>query len=100
MLLETTGEMELARNALILAVVGPMLNEGFPTGVMAWTTNQSDVSGVVAELTAQGDDKVHYLALTPQTAPYGEDYHPTRATQAQMADAVASEINRLLSTPE
>lgn len=83
--------------ALLLAVVGTMLSDGYPPGVMAWTTNQSDVSGVVADLTAQGDDKVHYLALTPQSAPYGEDYHPTRATQAQMADAVAGEIERLLA---
>jgi lysophospholipase L1-like esterase len=82
-------------DALLLAVVGPMLSDGFPAGVMAWTTNQSDVSGVVADLNAQGDSKVHYLALTPQTAPYGEDYHPTRATQAQMAAAVANEIGRL-----
>lgn len=83
-------------DALLLAVVGPMLNDSFPAGVMAWTTNQSDVSGVVGELTAEGDGKVHYLALTQQTAPYGEDYHPTRATHQQMAEAVANEINRLL----
>jgi lysophospholipase L1-like esterase len=84
-------------DALLLAVVGTMLSDGFPPGVMAWTTNQSDVSGVVSELAAQGDTKVHYLALTPQSAPFGEDYHPTRATHAQMAQAVANEIQRLLS---
>ncbi|HKO90478.1 MAG TPA: SGNH/GDSL hydrolase family protein, partial [Polyangiaceae bacterium] len=67
--------------ALLLAVVGPMLNDGFPAGVMAWTTIQSDVSTVVGELSAAGDTKLHYLALTPQSAPYGEDYHPTVATQ-------------------
>jgi phospholipase/lecithinase/hemolysin len=73
-----------------------MLSDGFPPGVMAWTTNQSDVSGVVAELTAAGDGNVHYLALTPQAAPFGEDYHPTRATHQQMAEAVANELRRLL----
>jgi lysophospholipase L1-like esterase len=83
-------------DALLLAVVGTMLSDGFPPGVMAWTTNQSDVSSVVAELTAAGDTKVHYLALTPQTAPFGEDYHPTRATHQQMAEAVANEIRTLL----
>jgi lysophospholipase L1-like esterase len=84
-------------STLLLAVVGPMLNDGFPAGVMAWTTIQSDVSAVVAELAAAGDDRVHYLALTPQSAPYGEDWHPTNATHEQMAASVAAEIRRLLS---
>lgn len=87
-------------DALLLAVVGTMLSDGFPAGIMAWTTNQADVSGVVNDLTAQGDSKVRYLALTPQSAPYGEDYHPTRATHQQMAQAVANEIERLLGEAE
>jgi lysophospholipase L1-like esterase len=87
-------------DALLLAVVGTMLSDGFPTGVMAWTTNQSDVSGVVSELAAQGDTNVHYLALTPQSAPFGEDYHPTLATHQQMAQAVATELERLLQGPQ
>lgn len=87
-------------SALLLAVVGPMISDGFPAGVMAWTTIQSDVSAVVGELTAQGDQNVHYLALTPQTSPYGEDWHPTVATHQLMADAVTAEITRLLARPE
>jgi lysophospholipase L1-like esterase len=87
-------------NALLLAVVGTMLSDGFPPGVMAWTTNQSDVSTVVSELNAAGDTNVHYLALTPQSAPFGEDYHPTLATHQQMAQAVVTELERLLSDPE
>jgi lysophospholipase L1-like esterase len=82
--------------ALLLAVVGPMLNDSYPPGVMAWTTIQSDVSGVVSELAAQGDANVHFLALMPQAAPYGEDYHPTTATHEQMAQAVVTEIERWL----
>jgi lysophospholipase L1-like esterase len=83
--------------ALVLAVVGPMLSDAYPPGVQAWTTIRSDVSGVVNELTAQGDANVHFLALTPQSPPYGADYHPTRATHQQMAQAVVSEIRRLLA---
>ncbi len=86
-------------SALLLAVVGPMLSDGFPAGVMAWTTVQSDVSAVVADRNAAGDDRAHYLALTPQSAPYGEDWHPTVATHESMAGAVAAEIERLLAAP-
>jgi lysophospholipase L1-like esterase len=83
-------------DALLLAVAGTMLSDGFPAGVNAWTTNQADLASIVGELTAAGDTKVHFLALTPQSAPFGEDYHPTLATHQQMATAVANEINRLL----
>ena len=84
-------------SALLLAVVGPMLNDGFPAGVAAWTTIQADVSSLVADLNAQGDSRVHYLALTPQSSPYGEDWHPTVATHERMAQAVAAELTRLLA---
>ena len=83
-------------DALLLAVVGPMLTDSYPPGVRAWTTAQSDVAAVVDDLTAQGDRKVRFLALTPQDAPYGEDYHPTLATHRQMAREIAAEIQRLL----
>jgi lysophospholipase L1-like esterase len=83
-------------DALLLAVMGPMLSDSFPAGVNAWTTNQADVAAVVAERAAQGDTKVHHLALTPQSSPYGEDYHPTLATHQQMGSAVAAELRRLL----
>jgi lysophospholipase L1-like esterase len=83
-------------DALLLAVAGTMLSDGFPAGVNAWTTNQADLTSIVSELTAAGDTKVHFLALTPQSAPFGEDYHPTLATHQQMGQAVANEINRLL----
>ncbi|HTV19791.1 MAG TPA: SGNH/GDSL hydrolase family protein [Polyangiaceae bacterium] len=82
-------------SALLLAVVGPMLSDGYPPGVMAWTTIQADVSAVVDGFRARGDDNVHFLALTPQSAPYGEDWHPTVATHQRMADAVVAEIQRL-----
>lgn len=82
-------------SALLLAVVGPMLNDGFPMGVMAWTTIQADVSAVVDGLRVAGDENVHYLALSPQNSPYGEDWHPTVATHQQMADAVVAKIRGL-----
>jgi lysophospholipase L1-like esterase len=84
-------------DALLLAVVGPMLTDSYPPGVAAWTTMRRDVSAIVGELAAQGDANVHFLALTPQQAPYGEDYHPTRETHRRMARELGSEIQRLLA---
>jgi lysophospholipase L1-like esterase len=86
-------------DALLLAVVGPMLTDAYPPGARAWSTIQSDVASVVDGLTARGDTRVHFLALAPQQAPYGEDYHPTVATHARMAREVAAEIQRLLPSP-
>jgi lysophospholipase L1-like esterase len=90
-----------ARNpeAMVLAVVGPMLVDSHPQGAWAWTTMQIDVQAVVRALEAEGDTRVHFLALSPQSAPFGEDYHPTLATHRQMAQAVAAEIRRLRRRP-
>jgi len=86
-------------DALLLAVVGPMLTDSYPPEVRAWSAIQSDVAAVVDELRARGDTRVHFLALTPQQAPYGEDYHPTVATHLRIAREVAAEIQRLLASP-
>jgi hypothetical protein len=38
---------------------------------------------------------VHYLAFTPQTAPYGEDWHPSAATHEAMATRLTEFIRSL-----
>jgi lysophospholipase L1-like esterase len=85
-------------DALLLAVVGPMLTDSYPEGTRAWSTARRDIAGVVDALRVRGDTKVRFLALTPQEAPYGEDFHPTVATHRRMAEEVAAEIRRMLAS--
>lgn len=74
--------------ASIVAVVGPMMGDSWPEGYNAWTSVQADVKAAVDARNATTDTNVHFLALTPQASPYGEDWHPTVATHQKMADAL------------
>jgi lysophospholipase L1-like esterase len=74
-------------SARIVCAVGPMLNDSYPPGRQAWTRLRRDVSALVSTLRAEGDTRVHAFAFTPMAGdPYGEDWHPTAAFHARMAD--------------
>jgi lysophospholipase L1-like esterase len=83
-------------DAVIVAAVGPMLSDYYPVDAMAWTYAQADVQAAVTALTDAGDAKLFFLAFTPQSAPYGEDWHPTAATHNKMADGVTSLLKEKL----
>jgi lysophospholipase L1-like esterase len=74
--------------ASIVAVVGTMMGDSWPEGYNAWTSVQADVKAAVEARNAASDPQVHFLALTPQSSPYGEDWHPTVATHQKMADTL------------
>jgi lysophospholipase L1-like esterase len=81
--------------ARIVCAVGPMLNDYYPRGENQWTTIQAWVSGMVRGFNERGDPHVYYLAFTPQREPYGEDWHPTAATHAEMATRLTEFIQAL-----
>lgn len=83
--------------ATLIAVVGPMISDSYPPGYQAWTSIRTDVREVVQQFVDGGDDKVLYFALSPQSPPYGEDWHPTVATHQRMADALSAFIKEELS---
>lgn len=80
-------------NASIICAVGVMMSDYYPSGGQHWTRIQSYVSNVVSQVKAAGDNKVYYFKMDPQSPPYGEDWHPTAATDASMATALTSFIN-------
>lgn len=71
--------------APFVATVGPMLTDAYPPGAQALTNAQADVKEVVQARHAAGDSRVYFFAFTPQTSPFGEDWHPTVATHQRMA---------------
>jgi len=87
---------ELHPDAALIGAVGPMISDSYPAGYEAWTSIRSDVRGVVDAFVADGDDKVFYFEFATQTAPYGEDWHPTIATHQSMADALTEFIEEEL----
>lgn len=86
---------ELYPSAALIAAVGPMMSDSYPTGYQAWTSIRADVQEAIAARTTAGDSNVHYLEFATQTSPYGEDWHPTAATHQGMADELTALIRQL-----
>ncbi len=81
--------------ARIICAVGSMMNDWYPAGQLHWSTIQGWVSSVVKGFNDRGDARVHFLAFTPQTGPYGEDWHPSPATHQAMATRLTEFIRAL-----
>lgn len=76
----------------IICTVGVMMSDTFPPHTQSWTRIQDYVSTVVNRANQSGADGVFYLVLTPQKPPYGQDSHPSTATQQLMADQLVQFI--------
>lgn len=81
--------------AKFICCVGTMMSDNYPQGKQQWTRIQNYVSSVKAHLNSKGDKEVYYLKLEPQTAPYGEDWHPSHKTHRRMANKLTELINTL-----
>lgn len=81
--------------ATFVCVVGPMVNDSYPVGAFHWTRLQRYVSAVVEHCQKSGDKKIYYFKHEPQTAPYGESYHPNKSTHARMAKNFAAFLRTL-----
>lgn len=79
-------------NAKIICVAGNALTDSWPAGEKRWTRMKSYLNSVVKNVNAKGDAYVYYFELTPQTGPYGEDWHPSNATHKKMAEAIVPYI--------
>jgi lysophospholipase L1-like esterase len=86
-------------NATIICAVGVMVNDWYPTGAKHWTRIQRYTTAVKNYMNANGDPNVHYFKMEPQTAPYGEDWHPSAQTHLTMATSLTTFINNLPSNP-
>lgn len=87
-------------NASFVLCVGTMMADSYPVGLKQWTRIQQYVSSVSSYFKANGDSKVFFLKLEPQSAPYGEDWHPTAATDIIMANALTSFIDKNIKWDE
>jgi lysophospholipase L1-like esterase len=80
-------------DAAIILSVGPMLSDDSPEGYDAWTSIRADVGEVIAARRDGGDDRIHLIVFSPQTAPFGEDRHPSGETHQKMAAQLVSFVN-------
>lgn len=82
-------------SAHVLALVGPMLSDGYPTDRQSLTVAQRVVQGAVDAANAGGDAAVHYGELSTVTSGYGCDYHPGLANHEQAGTELIALIEEL-----
>jgi len=82
-------------DATIICAVGTLMSDWYPENKQHWTRIREHVKAVRDNFNSKGDNKVHYFEMNPQDAPYGEDWHPTTATQIKMATAITKFITDL-----
>jgi lysophospholipase L1-like esterase len=72
----------------IYCAIGPMLNSD------SLTSARDYVGSVLNSLRSAGDTKVHFIEFPMQDGSlgYGEDWHPSVATHAKMANQLAAQI--------
>lgn len=83
-------------HAALVAALGPMLSDAYPPGEQAWTHAREDVTAALAARRAAGDGNLHLVVFEPQTAPWGEDWHPSAATHRKMANQLRDELRKIL----
>lgn len=79
----------------IICTVGPMLTDAYPENARFLSRCQNYVRQAVQSVNQVGDSIVYFYNFTPQTEPFGEDYHPSIKTHRQMADELISCIDSL-----
>jgi lysophospholipase L1-like esterase len=78
----------------IICVAGNALTDSWPAGENRWTKLRNYLNGVVKKANEK-DASVYYFELTPQTGPYGEDWHPSNATHQKMSEAIVPFIKKV-----
>jgi len=78
-------------SAKIICVVPNSETDYYPAGFKTLTRLTSYLHAVTNHFSGT-DNNVFYFALTPQSPPYGEDWHPCAATQQSMATQIESFI--------
>ncbi|MBX9850291.1 MAG: hypothetical protein K2X86_00865 [Cytophagaceae bacterium] len=75
-------------NAHIICVVPNSVSDWYPANFRTLSRMKNYVDAVVDHHVGLGDTKVYYFEIPTQSAPYGEDWHPTNATHVQMSNLI------------
>jgi hypothetical protein len=79
----------------IICAFGNSKSDWWPENLKHLTRWRNYVAATVKHFNDAGDSKVYSFELTVQSAPYGEDWHPTIVTHNQMANQIAPFISTI-----
>lgn len=82
--------------AMLVVVVGPMLNDAYPPGENALTNATADIKAAIEARGRAGDERIRLVSLPVQTGPWGEDWHPTIATHEKMAHELSGQLKSIM----
>lgn len=86
---------EIHPSTPMICAVGPMLNDDYPAGARFLSRCRNYVRQAINLTRQKGDTLVYYHEYLSQTEPFGEDYHPSAGTHAQMAESLIQCIDSL-----
>ncbi|MFN3406005.1 MAG: SGNH/GDSL hydrolase family protein [Cytophagaceae bacterium] len=86
--------------ATIVCVVPNAISDWWPEKAMWLTRFKRYLSSVVDNVNNAGDKKVFYFQLTPQSPPYGEDWHASIPTHEKMAKEITPFIREKMKWSE
>jgi lysophospholipase L1-like esterase len=75
-------------SAQIVCIVPNSLSNWWPAGFNSLDRIKNYTQAVVNTRKAAGDNSIFSFQLTTQTAPFGEDWHPSNATHESMANQI------------
>ncbi len=88
---------ELYPRAHIACITGTMVSDAWPPGEQRLTKLNGWVSGVIERRKQGGDSNMSFFAMTPQSPPFGEDWHPTLATHQKMASELVNHLKSVIA---
>lgn len=83
--------------AKIICANGSMLRDEWPEGKNCWTRVQASIQKVEQHFKAKGNTNIYTFFFTQQSAPFGEDYHPSLATHTKMAEELSTFIQTVVN---
>jgi lysophospholipase L1-like esterase len=83
-------------NTMLVVAIGPMLSDDYPPGEQVLTKIRQDINAVLKTRQQAGDKKLELIEFEPQSPPFGEDWHPTRATHEKMATKLVARLKKLM----
>ncbi|GAL85826.1 acetylxylan esterase [Sporocytophaga myxococcoides] len=86
---------ELFPAAKIVCVPSNGLNDSWPPNAFLYAKSKRYVESVVTSIKEAGDKNIYSFVMVPQSAPFGEDWHPSLHTHESMAQQIVPYLKKI-----
>jgi len=81
--------------AKIVCVPSNGLNDSWPPNAFMYSKSKRYVESVVNSVNGSGDKNIYFFPMVPQSAPFGEDWHPSLHTHKSMAEQIVPYLKKI-----